>query len=251
MIVDDWMMLGKTVPEETSDGRVFVCSAGWSMELRQILRVYPLAPGQSPPRWSVSRIALERNPKDSRFESWRIKGDRSQAVHSSINQRFDIVEESVPKKHRAHILKRAFMSSINAANIAHASLAIIRPTAEPELHFEHNPYSPDSPQMKLFDSPAEKRQGSARFAYIPRLRFADEDGNHDLQLRDWGCFEFLRKYGDARRGELRDRLHLGPDSCLLVGNMNNQRKAWLVISVLNGLVDAQQTLPLEELTVNA
>lgn len=54
-------------------------------------------------------------------------------------------------------------------------------------------------------------------------------------LRDWGCFEFMRKQGDDRRYELHSALGLHNNSPLLVGNMNNQRTAWLVISVLSGL----------------
>ncbi len=34
MILDDFVMLGTTVPEPNSDGRVFVCSAGYSATSR-------------------------------------------------------------------------------------------------------------------------------------------------------------------------------------------------------------------------
>jgi len=57
-------MLGTTVPEPTSDGRVFICSAGVSAELRSLMRIYPLARRRTPPRWSVNCVCLERNPKD-------------------------------------------------------------------------------------------------------------------------------------------------------------------------------------------
>jgi hypothetical protein len=42
----------------------------------------------------------------------------------------------------------------------------------------------------------------------------------------------MRKYGDNRRHELFAAAHLDKNPVLLVGNMNNQRTAWLVISVL-------------------
>ena len=39
MILDDFVVLGKTVPEPTSDGRVFVCSAGYSKDIGGLIRV--------------------------------------------------------------------------------------------------------------------------------------------------------------------------------------------------------------------
>ncbi len=72
MILDDFVMLGKTVPEPNSDGRVFVCSAGVSPTLRQLVRVYPLARGGAPARWSVNAVKLERNPKDARRYQCRL-----------------------------------------------------------------------------------------------------------------------------------------------------------------------------------
>jgi hypothetical protein len=57
------------------------------------------------------------------------------------------------------------------------------------------------------------------------------------------CFEFMRKYGDDRRHELRDTLHLDASCSLLVGNLNHHRTAWLVICVLRGIrAEKMQTL---------
>lgn len=242
MIFEDFVMLGKTVPEPNSDGRVFVCSAGWSSEYGKLVRIYPLARRKSPPRWSRSVVRLERNPKDSREESWRIAADRTRPVHEGINRCFNVVEERVANSARPKLLSRAFRSSIDEANDQRISLALIRPVAKPRLFFEHNPQSPDSPALRLFDLDDGEPQGSRRFAYIPRLEFADADGTHRLMLRDWGVYEFMRKYGDSRRHELERALHLSDDSVLLVGNLNNQRNAWLVISVLNGLAHKAPTL---------
>lgn len=242
MIFEDFVLLGKTVPEPNSDGRVFVCSAGWSTEYRKLVRIYPLARRKSPPRWSRSVVRLERNPKDSRDESWRIAADRTRFEHHNINRCFDIIEDRVAPSSRPQLLKRAFRSSIAEANDQRLSLAIIQPAAKPRLFFEHNPNSPDSPALRLFDVDDDEPQGARRFAYIPRLEFADEQGTHRLMLRDWGVYEFMRKHGDERRYELADALNLTDESSLLVGNLNHQRNAWLVISVLNGLVHQAPTL---------
>lgn len=246
MILEDFVMLGTTIPEPNSDGRVFVCSAGYSPELRTLLRIYPLAQRGAPKRWSVSRVALSRNLRDSRQESWQIQGDRSLSVHGEINERFEYLG-TVAKKERRVLLSRCIVSSIREADGKRISLAIIEPEYL-RLHFEYNPESPNSPQLNLFEEEPKPALGAKRFAYIPRLRFRDSAGDHDLMLRDWGCFEFMRKNGDERRLELSAALHLDQSCSLLVGNMNHHRNAWLVISVLRGLRDVSDDcqLPLME-----
>lgn len=238
MILEDFVMLGTTVPEPRSDGRVFVCSAGVSPEMGKLVRIYPLARRGIPHRWLGYRVPVERNPKDNRPESFKVAGDRSPGAHEHINERFGQVHGAVPHGKRIALLKRYAVGSIKQANEQRLSLAIIHPDAI-DLHFEHNLDSPDSPQMALFDAPGEPPSGAKRFPWMPRLKFHDELGWHDLMLRDWGTFELQRKHdGSYFRRNLAGALHLDENSSLLVGNLNNQRNAWLVISVLNGIREA-------------
>lgn len=238
MILDDFVMLGTTVPEPNSDGRVFVCSAGVSPERRSLVRIYPLARRNIPQRWNVHHVPVELNPQDSRRESYKIRGDRSIGMHDRINERFTVVDRVRPGN-RARLLSPYWAGSIKEANARRMSLAIVKPEAL-DLYFEHNPDSPDSPQLALFDDGADRvTEGARRFPYIPRLYFRDEGGEHRLMLRDWGCYELMRKTPE-RRTQMADALHLGPKSSLLIGNFNNQRTAWLVISVLNGIQSAEE-----------
>lgn len=240
MILEDFVMLGTTVPEPNSDGRVQVCSAGVSAEYGDLVRLYPLARKNVPHRWGQYRVPVERNPKDNRPESFKVAGpeDRMPGMHERINEKFELVRKSLPDRERIRLLSRYVIGSIKEANVRKLSLAVIQPDAI-ELNFEHNPDSPESPQMSLFDLPGEKPSGARRFAWMPRLKFHDELGWNNLMLRDWGTFELQRKHGEAYfREKLLGALHLRPDTSLLVGNMNNQRNAWLVISVLNGIREA-------------
>lgn len=231
--IDDFVMLGKTVPEPQSDGRVFVCSAGVSAQMKQLMRIYPLGRYGAPPRWSVSEVRLERNSSDSRRESWK-RHNPNRGTEDDTNDEIVLKQREYPRAARASLLRPYEVASIKEANARKLSLAVIHPD-QYDLGFDYNPDSPDSPQLALFDSGKPEPQGAKRFAYIPRLHFRDEDGEHRLMLRDWGCFEFMRKQGDTRRTELPDALHLSPSSSLLVGNFNRHRTSWLVISVLNGL----------------
>lgn len=241
MILEDFVMLGKTIPEPNSDGRIFVCSAGCSAEMRSLVRLYPLSRWQAPRRWTVNRVPVERNYKDYRRESFSIKGNRSPATHGSINGLFHEVGK-IARPQREEVLKPYMVPSIREANERRMSLAIVAPQGVPTLHFEH--HAIDSPHQSLFagDDTERQRLGAKRFAYQPRLRFRDDAGPHDLQLRDWGCYEFMRKKGDERRHELFAAAHLDKNPVLLVGNMNNRRNVWLVISVL---LPVQQSLDLD------
>ncbi|MGW6196959.1 hypothetical protein ACWF0M_12505 [Kribbella sp. NPDC055110] len=237
VIIEDFVMLGTTVPEPNSDGRVFVCSAGVSTEYGSLIRIYPLARRNAPRRWGVSRVQLERNPADSRKESFRIAGNRDQNQHQWINYRFEPSAKAVSESARASLLSRYTIGSIQEANRKRLSLAILQPDAI-SVDFEENKQSDASgAQLTLFDGGEnESASGARRFRWMPRLRFRDECGNHNLMLRDWGCFELQRKHDDQYfRENLPDALHLKPSSSLLVGNMNNQRTTWLVISVLNNI----------------
>jgi hypothetical protein len=242
MVIEDLVILGTTVPEPSKrSARTFVCSAGVSRELRQLIRVYPLAVREIPRRWHIYTVTLERSPHDSRIESWTIAGDRSERFHWRINQRFR-EEGKVPVGQRADLLESFRVDSIASANERRQSLALIHPLSRPVLEFTANAeHDEDSPEMELFSMPSLRQPVAKRFAYKPYLRFEDERGSHRLQLRDWGTYEFMRKHGDARRNELGDWLHLSDASSLLVGNMANRRNVWLVISVL-GHVRAPERL---------
>lgn len=252
--LDDFIMLGTTVPEPKSDGRIFVCSAGYSATLRSLVRIYPLARRGAPARWSANAVKLERNPQDWRTESFKLAGDRTPESHARINDMFR-THGMAPKSSRAELLRKCVVGSIAEANdrANRLSLAIIQPR-NMELEFEHNPASPDSPQLALFPVEGEEPQGARRFPFIPRLHFDDEQGHHRLMLRDWGVYELMRKNNNLaliteseRRAYVGGALHIGPSSSLLVGNLNNQRNAWLVISVLNGLRSMPTPSLLDEL----
>jgi hypothetical protein len=241
MILEDFVMLGTTVPEPNSDGRVFVCSAGVSAEYGGLVRLYPLARKNVPHRWMQYRVPVERNPKDPRAASFKVAGaeDRTPGMHDRINEKFELVRKGkVPDRERIRLLSRYVVGSIKEANAKRLSLAVIQPDAI-ELEFDHNPHSPESPQMALFDAPGDPPSGARRFAWMPRLRFKDELNWNRPMLRDWGTFELQRKQGEAYfRKELASALSLTSDSSLLVGNMLGQQNTWLVISVLNHLREA-------------
>jgi hypothetical protein len=243
MILDDFVMLGSTVPDprrgKNADDRVFVCSAGFSAELKQLVRIYPLAVKSVPKRWHIYRIQLERNNQDSRIESWKIAGDRSSEAHPRINERFELLGK-VQESEKMEMLRPFIVDSISEANNRRLSLAVIEPKFPMQISFDENQFSPNSPQLRLFDLNEPIGKGSKRFAFVPKIKFTDGDGEHNLLLRDWGSFEFMRKHGDYRRMDLAAALRLEEQPLLLIGNMANFRNTWLIISVFSPRISQQQ-----------
>lgn len=230
-----FVMLGTTVPEPSKrDDRIYVCSAGWHPDLG-LIRIYPLGRTGAPRRWDVCDIEVERNPSDSRAESWRIAGDRHDPY---INARFRKTGTVTPSKRAALLDDKRIPRSIAQANEQKKSLALIHPE-HITFDLDHNPDSPDSPQLWLFEDGLPPKEGAKRFPYIPRL-YIDGDAQHSLQLRDWGVYEWMRKQ-PGREREIPAALHLGPKSVLLVGNINTHRNTWLAIAVLN-IASGQLTL---------
>lgn len=238
MILDDFVMLGKTVPEANGDGRHFVCTAGYSLELKQPIRIYPMARRQCPARWSVSRIPVERNPKDTRRESWKIRGDRRPGAHDLINGVIESVLGKLSPAVQRDIVKDMRASSLKAANDRRGSLCVVFPDDIPCIDLERGERAEMAPTPDMFGDVPDQPV-AARFRWHPRLRFGDGAGKHDLMLRDWGCYELMRKHGDEMAGSLGEALNLSSAPPLLCGNLNRFRNSWLVISVFSGAIHAR------------
>lgn len=221
MILEDFVMLGRTAPEESKKHGLVVCSAGYSRELRQFVRIYPISMFDRIPRWSICRAKVRRNPGDSRDESWRIDDDHPIEIigKADKNTEYDWLESVAA-------------CSIADMNQKRRSLAIIKPEGM-QFRFDGLRHGAER-QIQLIEGgkPDELR---------PRVKFRDAAGAHDLQLRDWGCRMFLEKHPD-RDYQLWDALNLTKDNyehLFFVGNMANHRNNWLIISVVSRKREAQ------------
>jgi hypothetical protein len=225
MRIDDFVMLGRTVPESSKRHGLVVCSAGYSRELNQFIRIYPVAKNNQINRWSTCEIEVDRNNQDSRIESWKVKDGCAPRITGRTNKDFEF-----------DFLDKIASPSIQALNEERKSLGIIRPRSC-YGHFAGMKKNQER-LFPLFDFQDNSNSG----AKIPRLNFFDAHGEHDLQLRDWGSREFLRKHQEEKHYQLWDALFLNnPDykHLFFVGNHNNHRNIWLVISVIFKKKDTQ------------
>lgn len=234
MRIDDLIVLGRTVPEDSKRYGKRVCLAGVSNDLG-VLRIYPtLIESPLRARFGAS-VEVERNPNDSRFESFKLKdaGDSILSISSSpVVGRQTIADWARPLAHK----------SISELNEQRRSLGFVAVRGRPHIEMKRRNGSVDSLQGELFDEFVRDlasynglASGSA-YEFAPYLNFADADGVHSLQFREWGAYEFMRKYhshaDDVAEAISHSRHLLAPgEYFVLIGNMAHRRSVWLVIDV--------------------
>lgn len=232
MILDDFVFLGTTVPEQMKDTRVVRCSAGYSLELRSLLRLYPISPFGAVHRWDRYRVELERNPKDNRIESWKLAGDRSDpdALTDALVANG---KRGTVKTTRLEDIDRFLVPSIAYLNDRRLSLGVITPILH-GFSFEYDQAADAAAaQLPGMETPAPE-WGRHSFPKRPRIQFSDEAGAHDLSLNEHGAYEWMRKGGDPAQVFRNLRFGESDRDCrLLVGNLCNQRTAWVVIAYLS------------------
>lgn len=239
MLIDDLVVLGRTVPEESHHYGLRVCLAGHSPTLGGLVRVYPVlldAPFKSRHRVVVT---VGRNPKDTRQESYKL-------LDAVSSVRTVSAAEVLSTAAVAALAEREQAPSIAALNRRKCSLGFVAVTGTPQLEWRTRETCADPRQLAFFESftndlkIAQFLTGSA-YARVPYLTFHDQEGTHSLQLREWGCFEALRKC-DGTVNDLHERLGLTTTDrewFVLVGNMTSHRNVWLVIQLFS-----RQKLPL-------
>jgi len=248
MRVEDFTVLGRTVPEESRKYGKRVCMAGYSPENNQLLRVYPLmvpvgdnADANGFRARFRYTMELQRNASDSRTESWRLVDEQK----PTATEWSRAVE--TPKAKVVDWLDRHVTRSIKALNECKLSLGVIRleqglwdgyaVAREATGHGEeHRGLFDDLDDQQGIDANAVK--------FAPYIRFTDADGEHNLQVREWGAYRLLSnpQYADTpdslwtANAYRKDRGKL-----LVVGNMCNHRSNWLIIKTFD--LDPVSTTP--------
>lgn len=232
MIIDDFVMLGRTEPQQTRNSGVTVCSAGYSPTLGQFIRVYPIAIHHHVPRWSVCRIEVERT-SDARSESWSLR-------NGSIELLRTLSEREQQQLKTELFAQRS--ASIRELNQQRRSLGVLAPTQLHGAWRSREQAARDYVQLEMdIDTRTQQLYHPDE---TPTLHILNEDHSRNtLQLRDWGCVEFMRKYvqtGRHRKDELWDALHIHKPQLVFVGNMRHHPTSWLAISIFSHALETQR-----------
>ncbi len=238
--IDDLIVLGSAAPDEISDNRKTVCTAGYSPKYG-LIRVYPVPPGTPMKRWDVVEIPLERNPQDTRNESWKIQGSKSEWD----KLRFKItVHETLSRSKWIALLndmhKKYGVECIQDLNDERSSLGFIKPR-EFQQRFEKRKKHERNVQTTLFSQ--EPFLTIHNYDVQPRMTYrcsgCKSKNPHDQQILEWGVYEWIRKNPDKIE-QVWKNLHIGEsgyDTSFLVGNMFLHRSSFMIISIFRHKID--------------
>jgi hypothetical protein len=235
MLLDDLIILGRACPEPLQDGRVTVCLAGYSYE-HGFIRLYPTHPKMKMKQWDIIKIEVERNKQDTRAESWKIAGSRTD--WDDLDKKVTIVGRIEDRSERRNLIGNLLDSGIQTLNNQKRSLGIIKPEII-KTYFSNNSKFGEWKQLGLpgltdLDDYLTKRD----YEQEPRVKYrcpdADPPSEHDQQILEWGFYEWFRKEPEKRE-QVWENAGIGKantDIYFLVGNQFKYRNSFMVISIL-------------------
>lgn len=232
--IDDVIILGRGVPEPISNGRRTVCVAGYS-ETAGFIRLYPTRIDSPLSVWNIVSVEVERNPQDTRHESWKFPESRSGWEY--INKYIEVKGE-LRHSSRMGLLDAIKSSCVNDINAKRRSLGVIKPFIR-RSYLDVNKKHLEAYQP-LFDMIEHANVMTKRdFQVEPRFEYScghecKARRNHDMQLLDWGCYQWISKNPDKPQ-QIWENMSIGaPDwmHYFLVGNQANHRTSYMVINVL-------------------
>ena len=233
--IEDIVILGNAVPDEISDNRKTVCTAGYSEDLG-LIRIYPVPPDAGLNRWAIVGIDLERNPKDNRKESWKITGSKSDwdrlklkiRRNGTLNRKVEQVELIDT------MLKKYGVKCVSDLNNEKKSLGFVEPTIV-KHYFAKRSMVNNSIQTTLFNS--EPFLTIKDYEIQPRLVYScpecEAKDHHDQQILEWGAYEYIRK-NPQNFEAIWDNFQIDNNEYtkrLLVGNQALHRNSFMVISI--------------------
>jgi len=230
-IIDDLIVLGRGCPERIRDGRVTVCTAGYSPTLG-FVRIYPTRIDMPLKRWSIIKVPVERNPKDTRRESWKIQGSKSE--WNILHEKMEVVGE-LPRKERLKLIANLVDDCVNVLNVEKRSLGIVKPIIEKYYFSQQEDYD-SLTQMTLLGRRMPKVKD--QYPLVPRIRYrcsrCKATYPHDQQVLEWGFYEWLRKHPENPdqvwiNAKLNSPNH---NIYFLVGNLFRYRTRFVIISII-------------------
>lgn len=233
-VIDDLIILGRACPEEISDGRQTICTAGYS-EAYGFIRLYPTRYDSPLKSWSIVKVPVEKPVKpqyDGRRESWKIVGSKSE--WDKLSGKIENIGV-LPRSERPKLIESLVDGCVNAIIEEDRTLGIIKPVSM-------EPYFEEQEPVKLSQQTLDKSfrlRVKENYDVIPRMKYkcsncSIKGKSHDQQILEWGVYEWIRKKPNEYN-KVWDNLRLMDEEYekhLLVGNLYLYPKTFNIISVI-------------------
>jgi len=235
--IDDLVVLGRSAPEPIADGRETVCLGGYS-ESEGWVRLYPTKRQMTElQRWNVVSVPAERDEShDNRLESYKIADSKRE---------WDDLHEKVEVKRRLDRSERIELA-YNLAGDCPAELSEQKRSlglveVDKIKNIELKETESDTVQHTLDMNP---RKGKSDYEYKLYLTYrcnnCHQKTPHKQHTIEWGVYKWWKKSDDKQ--QVIENLNLKNDDWkkwLFVGNLNHQRTAYIIISILRTKKDSE------------
>jgi hypothetical protein len=235
IIVDDFIVLDNAVPDEISDHRFTVCTAGYSPK-HGLIRIYPVPPNANMRRWNVMEIPLQRTSNDTRIESWKVQDSRTE--WKKLSEKIRIVDSLKSKQDKLKLVQKLHseygVKCVEDLNSRCLSLGMVKPTIlgyNLEKRKEYDPYTQTTlDSMNLFLT-------RDNYAFVPKITYRCNECRskkpHKQQVVEWGLYEWMRNHPENLAGMWENvRINdVSWNKTFLVGNQARYRNSFLIISV--------------------
>jgi hypothetical protein len=231
-LIDDLIILGRACPEPIKDGRITVCLGGYSQALG-FVRIYPTRTDMAWKQWDIVRVEVEKDDRDTREESWKIAGSRTE--WDNLSGKIEIVD-NFPRGKWRDLIANLVDNCVQDINEAHRSLGIVKPNIV-RRYFADNPLYGQMFQGVLpgFGEPTKvKHDFPVEPRVVYRCSVCKTQNPHDQQVLEWGFYEWIRKNPDNINQVWKNALIDSPkhDIYFFVGNQFKHRTSFVVISIL-------------------
>ena len=231
MNIDDLVVLGRSSPDTMKDNRVSVCVAGYSPTCG-FIRLYPTRLDSPLKTWNVVSVPVERNEQDSRAESWKIQGSKSE--WSVLSDKIQIVGQ-IERSDRLSLVHPLISGCVVDINDRKESIGIVKPASKKCYFADREDYD-STLQMTLLGrvQASDKHKYGLQPRVVYRCTRCKAAQAHDQQILEWGVYEWFRKHpGDEDK--VWDNLfskEAQQEILFLVGNQARHPSSFMVISIL-------------------
>jgi len=181
-------------------------------------------------RWQTCTIKVERNPQDTRAESWKLVGSKQWELLE-----VDGIGSKVPSEQRLAIIDACAASCPQDLNDERKSLAVIKAPDIINCTFAVNPTKPPRQNHLIPYALEAFASTKADYPFVPKLSYRCIHGHeHDATVIEWGAYEWMRK-NPANIDGYWENIRIQDGTWvkhLLIGNQCNARNSWIIVGIL-------------------
>lgn len=227
--IRDLIVLGRAAPEPIRDGRHTVCLGGYSRS-HGYIRLYPTQMWMDNcRRWNVVSVPVEKPTQDNRDESYKIAGSKED--WGDLHKKIKHVDE-LSKEEQIRLVDELANDCTIRLNENRVSLGLVEPAEIMDVYIDEN--ANNTVQMDLEMNERKGKTDYPQDLYIKyRCRNCSAKSFHRQHTIEWGVYRYWDKNNDVE-GVI-DALGFSNDNMnhyFFVGNLNNEREAYIIISVL-------------------